>query len=121
MTEPPLELVTLTERETIVARGHRKVVWFVQVHRSWEPAGSCAGGTRSEVTPGPGTVWEREIELRVPRDTVLLRVDSQPRLGPPRDALEYLQRETRRAERHVRRTLFRVGPRGVLTRLEPSS
>lgn len=106
--------VEVTERETVVARGHQRTSWLVRDGRRWGPVGSAPGASVTLHDPPPGTVWERSIELRVAPGTLLMRLESRPAPARRRDPLEHLQRETRLPPRVVQRRIFAVDRRGAL-------
>jgi hypothetical protein len=112
------ESIILSESETVVPRGHRKVVWFVDDDERWRPVATHPSADVEEEEPAAATVWARRVLLRLPLGTNLMRVDSRPAEHPPRDVLEYLQRETRLAERQVLRTYYSVGWGGTLKSVE---
>ena len=114
-TEP----VELFESETILERGHRTLLWLVRRNDEWTSATEWPGAVVESLAPGPGTVWERRIEIRLPRGTVLQRVESRPAPVRRRDPLDYLAREARRAARRVKRSRFRVGRDGDLVPERP--
>jgi hypothetical protein len=115
------EVVEVRSLERVVEHGHAKVAWLVRQHDAWVAAGEVAGAEVQQLDPGPGTVWEVQTTLRLPKGTLLMRVESRPAAAIARDPLEYLARETRQAARRVQRTYHRVGHRGVLERVSSSS
>ncbi len=109
-----LVTVEVTERETVVARGHQRTSWLVRDGRRWSPAGGAPGASVTLRDAPPGTVWERSIELRVAPGTLLLRLESRPAPARRRDPLEHLQREARLPPLVVQRRIFAVDRRGAL-------
>jgi hypothetical protein len=114
---PPVVGVELLEEETVVDRGTRRVTWFVKRADVWEHASRWPAVASAELDAGPGTVWRRQLVLQLPTQTELMRVETRPAPPRRRDAFEYLRAEVRNAPRQVRRTYYRVAPRGALTRL----
>jgi len=106
----------LTETETVVERGHRRVVWFIQDGNRWSPAAKWPGVSIADEQPGPGTIWVRHLEVRLAVGQLLLRVESRPAARRTREVLDFLRRETRLAERDTKRTRYRVARRGELER-----
>lgn len=100
----------------MVERGHARVVWFVRQGDSWLAAAQHPDAEVEELDAGPGTVWERRVELRLARGARLMRVESRPAPDASRDAMDYLTRAPRLAERRVLRQYYQVGPRGALER-----
>ena len=117
---PPLgqrvERVVLTESETIVERGHRRVVWFIQDGHRWSPAARWPGVSILDENPGPGTIWVRHLEVNLAPGHLLLRVESRPAARRTREVLDFLRRETRLAERETKRTRYRVARGGKMLR-----
>jgi hypothetical protein len=116
-SEKASEQVRLHESETVVERGHRKVIWFIRGERRWQPATGWPGAVIDQEEPGPGTVWARNVGVRLDVGRMVMRVDSRPATHAARDVLDYLRRETRLAERATQRSYYRVAIRGELERL----
>jgi hypothetical protein len=114
---PPRVCIELVEEEVVVEHGTRRVVWFVRHADAWEHASAWPGTVTTQRDAGPGTVWERVLELEVPIGTPLMRVETRPAPAPPRNALDYLRQEQRVAARHVRRAYFRADAHGRLARV----
>jgi hypothetical protein len=112
-----LENVELLEEEHIVARGTRTVVWLVRVHDAWVPAGQISGAVATRLAAPAGCVFRRRIELTLPRETRVLRVESRPKLER-RTPLDYLSRD-RASGKAQQKTEFRVGRTGTLVRAAP--
>jgi len=106
-----LVTIEVVDGEYVAVRGARERVWFVRVNQGWVAAIEQATEI-IQVDPGPGTVWERRLVLELPRDSVLLEVESAPR-PVVRTPLEYLTKGPQTARR-VRRREFRVGARGLV-------
>ena len=104
----------LLEAETVVARGHDRCRWLIRFNDAWIAVTDWPGAQTEYLEPGPGTVWERRVELTVPEGTILQQVASRPAPQPCADPLDYLTRQTRRTSRAVVRTFFRVGEGGRL-------
>jgi hypothetical protein len=109
-----LESIELNDGEVVVARGTRAISWWVRKGEGWVNARGWPGAKVEQLDAGPGTVWQCRLELELPLGTVLMRVESHPVPLSRKDPFEYLERETRRARRKVRRTYFKVGRRGAL-------
>jgi len=107
--------VELFESESIVARGRKRVSWVVRYNDAWVSAAEYPGATSESLSPGPGTVWERRVELDLPVGTRVCRIESAPSPEPARDALDYLTREQLRPRRRSRRSELVVGTRGELS------
>ncbi|HLV67339.1 MAG TPA: hypothetical protein VKY73_16065 [Polyangiaceae bacterium] len=117
-SEAPLERVELVEGEHIVARGSVEVAWLVAVRDGWLPAARAPGARVQTLPSGPGTVWQRVVELELPRGTRLVRVESRPR-SVQRTPLEHLQRGAGPARRVLRRS-YQVGKGGAVRPQEPT-
>lgn len=110
--------VELVESEVVRGRGAVTTLWFFRKGESWAPVSEHPSATVEALDPGPGTVWERRVTLRLAEGSRLLRHDGRPAKAVPRDALDYLEGGPRRAARRARREEFRVGRRGRLARVE---
>ncbi|MEB2310402.1 MAG: hypothetical protein OZ921_01285 [Sorangiineae bacterium] len=119
MTERRTEEVELTSSESVGERGTTRLTWRVRVGDGWVGAADYPGVTIERLAAGPGTIWEIRLVLELPTGTLLMRVDSRP--GEPQrgDVLDFLARAPRLPPRRVRRTLYRVGPRGALVAAQP--
>jgi hypothetical protein len=107
-------LVELFESERIASRGRRTVTHRIREHDAWVHAAEYPGARVEQLSPGPGTVWERRIEVELEPGTRVLRQESAPLPEPPRDALDYLVRERGRPRRARRERELVVGRRGEL-------
>ena len=116
MSERPL--VEVLESETIVAGGTQKINWKLLKERVWISVSDTPGAVVETLDAGPGTVWERRIEMRLELGTELERTVSRP--IPPRrqSALDYLEKDTRGSGRRVSRARYRVTARGRLERID---
>lgn len=106
--------VHLIDEATVVQRGERLRVWFLELGDTWVRAKDHPSAQLDEVDaerrdPGcpPGTIWRRTIELVLPADTPLLSRVTTP-LVERLDAMEYLTKERRGMRRHIEETWFRV-------------
>jgi hypothetical protein len=108
----PLETIELVDEEHVVPRGSAETIWFVDLGARWVAAAQTPGARVFSVDPGPGTVWERRVELQLPRGTRLLRVRSSPNFLT-RTPLEHLERGAG-SGRRIQRSWLRVGPGGRL-------
>jgi hypothetical protein len=106
--------VELFEAEVVAGRGSRKTTWLVAQNDGWIPVDRHPRATIESLTSGPGTVWERRIEVPLAPGTRLVRIESEPLPEPPRDALSHLTRGRRAPSRKSRKTELVVGPRGEL-------
>jgi hypothetical protein len=102
----------------VVERGRRTLLWRIEWRDGWRRAEDWPNAELEHVDPGPGTVWERRIRIRVPRGTRLERVISRPGKPVRRDAWDYLAREVRGPARAVTRTRFEVAAHGELVAVE---
>jgi hypothetical protein len=109
-----LENVELTEEEYIVPRGTCTVVWLMRVRDAWVPVREVAGATTTRLDAGVGCVFRRLVQLTVPRDTRMLRVESRPAIQH-QSPIDYLSRGPAR-RRSQKKTEFRVGKSGELVR-----
>jgi hypothetical protein len=110
-----VELVELFESETIVERGSRMVLWRVCHNDASVSVTEWPDAQIDTLEPPAGTVWQRRILLRVPRGTILIRMESGPAPMQRLDPLDYLRRERVRAGRRTRHVTYRVGSGGQLT------
>jgi hypothetical protein len=115
MTSATPEMIALIEGEHIVERGSTETIWFVRSLERWVAAAELSGARVIRLEARPGTVWERRVELELPRGATLMRVDSSPyvRKASP---LQYLSR-TPGTSRRVRRAIFRVEAGGNLSKV----
>ena len=121
MTGPgPRVRVELFESETIVGRGRKQVTYLLRVNDAWILASEHPGAVSERLSSGPGTVWERRLELELPVGARLCRVVSSPLSEPSRDALEYLTDARRGPRRTTRRRELVVDRRGALGNAPPS-
>jgi hypothetical protein len=102
----------------VVERGRRTLLWQIEWRDGWRRVEEWPDAELETVDPGPGTVWERRIRIRVPRGTRLERVVSRPGDAARRDAWDYLAREVRGPARHLTRTRFQVSARGELVAVD---
>jgi hypothetical protein len=120
VTAPPDESVDVVDEERIVPHGTLEITWFVRKNDDWQHVSEWPGASVERLSAGAGTVWQNRTELRVPRGTRLMRVESQPRQARPQSPLDYLTRGASQLPRRVRRSYFTVGPNGALkVALEP--
>ena len=112
----PLELVELIDEERIVERGTGQVNWFVRWNDGWVHVTKWPGALSQRLDAGAGTVWQSRTELKVPRGTHLMRVESRPSSYAREDPLDYLTRGAPTKSRRTRRTYYVVGRNGLLVR-----
>lgn len=117
---PPNRLVKICLHEgvRVEGAGHVKTTWTIKQGEEWILASQYPGAQTEMMDAGPGTVWERYLELEVPVGALVVRTNSAPGQGPRRDVLSYLTRETREVARRVVRQFYRVAPNGDLTRTQ---
>ncbi|HEY4106545.1 MAG TPA: hypothetical protein VGM44_21740 [Polyangiaceae bacterium] len=111
---PPLELVDVIDEERIAPRGTAQVNWFVRLNDSWVHVSEWPGALSERLDAGVGTVWQSRTELRVPRGTHLMRVESRPNPYAREQPLDYLTRGAPSKSRKTRRNYYRVGRAGEL-------
>jgi len=111
---PPLELVEVIDEERIVERGTGQVNWFVRFNDDWVHVSAWPGALSERLDAGAGTVWQSRTELRVPRGTYFMRVESRPTSYAREDPLDYLTRGTPSKSRKTRRNYYTVGRAGEL-------
>jgi hypothetical protein len=106
--------VHLIDEATVVERGERLRVWFLELKDGWVRAKDHPAAELEEVSAErrdqacpPGTIWRRTIELVLPAETLLLSRVTTPLLEHF-DAMEYLTKERRAMRRHVEETWFIV-------------
>lgn len=114
---PPTREVEIVEGERVEGRGRVQVRWFVHHRGAWRPAAAWPSVERELLSPGPGTVWEARLRLRLPVGARLAREELRPR-ADPRDALAHLDRATRSPARKLSRTEHVVGADGRLGRVD---
>jgi hypothetical protein len=106
--------IELFESEVVIARGTRRTSWRVRVADAWISVNEHPTARVENVEAGPGTVWERRVELDLESGTRLERVEASPAPERAEEPLSYLkQARPRRAWRSQKRE-YRVGPRGEL-------
>lgn len=110
----PLELVEVIDEERIVERGTGQVNWFVRLNDAWVHVAKWPGALSERLDAGAGTVWQSRTELKVPRGTHLMRVESRPNAYAREDPLDYLTRGAPTKSRRTRRTYYVVGRNGLL-------
>lgn len=118
MTSPAVERVSVADHERIVPHGAARATWFVRKGEAWVKAAEWEGVSSTRRDAGPGTVWERTLDLELPIGTELMRVETRPRAVPVRDPLSYLTSETKRPPRATRRTYYRVERGGRLRSMD---
>lgn len=114
--------VHVTDDATVVGRGQRIRVWFVRHNDGWVRAKDHPDALLEEVRADqrdascpPGTVWQRSIELALPRGCLLVCRVSSP-LIEEMGALDYLMKERRGMRRRVEETFFTVSGNYRLTK-----
>ncbi|NLE88562.1 MAG: hypothetical protein GX607_19460 [Myxococcales bacterium] len=113
--------VHVSDEASVVARGERVRVWWVQLNDGWVRAAEhpeatieTASSERGDEGCPPGTIWIRHVELQLPAGTLLRCHLSQP--SPERlEPIEYLRRGQLGVARARRETLFRVAGNYRLT------
>lgn len=114
----------LIDEATIVDRGERVRVWFVPLGDTWIRAESHPTAQSDEVRSSldasacpPGTVWQRVVELTLPKGTPLLSRVTSP-LTETFDPIDYLVKERRGVRRKVDETWFCVSGNYRLTKTQ---
>lgn len=125
MDVPHRYRVRVTDEATVVERGERVRVWFLQLSDEWVRAcdhpeadtEEARSETRDARCP-PGTIWQRHVELKLTPGTLLLSRVTRP-LIERLDTLEYLTKERRGTRRHVEEIWFEVVGNYRLKKAEP--
>ncbi|MEY4547712.1 MAG: hypothetical protein RL685_3907 [Pseudomonadota bacterium] len=113
--------IELQNLEAVVDGGVRRVSWHVAEDERWLAAAGYPGA-RVEFAEGrPGVVWRRRVQLCLPTGSRLMRVESRPQRGGPKDPLAYLWRAPKSSSEQVVRSYFRVGGAGQLERSAPEA
>ncbi|MEZ4225456.1 MAG: hypothetical protein R3B13_31175 [Polyangiaceae bacterium] len=105
--------VEVEEHGVIRGRGVQTVTWLVKRGDLWCKAAEYPDAVVSQLDAGPGSIWQRRIELTLAVGTPLERVVAHPKADEPRDVLAHLERGRRQA-RVLTRTRYEVGPRGQI-------
>jgi hypothetical protein len=80
----------------------------------WVHVSAWSGALSERLDAGAGTVWQSRTELKLPRGTYLMRVESRPNPYARESPLDYLTRGAPSKSRKTRRSYFRVGRAGEL-------
>ena len=112
---PPLEIVEVIDEERIVPRGTGQVNWFVRLNDGWVHVSQWPAARSERLDAGAGTVWQSRTELRVPRGTYFMRVESAPSSYAREDPLDYLTRGAPSKNRKTRRSYYLCGRGGALS------
>lgn len=115
MNRPPATYrVHLVDEATVVERGERVRVWFLEWGDTWvrakdHPAAELeeARADRRDQSCPPGTIWRRTIELVLPAGCSLFSRVTTP-LVETFDTMTYLTKERHTMRRHVSETWFTV-------------
>jgi hypothetical protein len=108
------EVVEVVEGEHVVERGTSEITWFVRQNDGWVHVSEIPGVEIARLDASPGTVWQSQVTLALPRGTRLMRVESRPSPGRRREVFEHLSSASKSAPRRVQRRYFRVGRAGSL-------
>jgi len=119
-TSSPGIVVELIESESVVAQGSSVVTYRIRSATGWIAAMDWPKATVEHREPGPGTVWQRQISVRLVPGTLLERIVSQPRRQGRADTLDYLFGSRPLGQRRVVRTALRLSDSGRLV-TEPQS
>jgi hypothetical protein len=111
---PPQEVVEVVDEERIVERGTGQVNWFVRLNDGWVHVSAWPGAVSERLDAGAGTVWQSRTQLKVPRGTRLMRVESRPNAYTREEPLDYLTRGAPSKSRRTRRNYYAVGRSGAL-------
>jgi hypothetical protein len=114
MADERLVGIELFEEEFVVARGTAEVHWFVRQNDTWIHCTSYPGARSEKLDAGPGTVYRTRVDLDVPTETRLMRVESRPGRPAQKSAVEHLLRAQTNVARKTRRSYYSVGARGKL-------
>ena len=106
--------IELFEEEFVVARGTGEVHWFVRQNDAWLHCSSYPGARCTRLDAPAGTVYRTRVELEVPAQTRLMRVESRPGRPARKTTLEHLMRPATNTPRETRRSYYAVGARGDL-------
>jgi hypothetical protein len=111
---PPEELVDVIDEERIVERGTAQVNWFVRLNDGWVHVSAWPGALSERLDAGAGMVWQSRTQLRVPRGTYFMRVESRPSRYAREEPLDYLTRGAPSKSRQTRRNYYLAGRAGEL-------
>ncbi len=109
--------VELREHGVVRGRGEQTLTWWVKDRDLWRRVTEMPGATLTSEDPGPGTIWQRRIELSLSVGTALERVVAEPKPDASRDVLMHLE-QGKKAGRTVQRTRYRVNARGGLAHID---
>jgi hypothetical protein len=115
---PPQEVVEVVDEERIVERGTGQVNWFVRLNDGWVHVSAWPGALSERLDAAAGVVWQSRTQLRVPRGTQFMRVESRPTPYAREDPLDYLTRGAPSKSRKTRRNYYAAGRGGELYRIE---
>ena len=106
--------IELFEEEYVVPRGTAEVHWFVRFNDAWIHCASYPGAAATRLESGAHVVYRTRVDLEVPLETRLMRVESRPKLMARRSTLEHLMKPKHSIERQTFRTYYRVARGGRL-------
>jgi hypothetical protein len=112
--------VELVDSEVIAGRGRRRTLHLVRLNDAWVPAAEHPNAKIERLDTGPGTVWQRRIELELRPGTRVRKLVSEPMPEPRRDALAHLVSARKGPRRKKREIELEVGRGGELVRAERS-
>jgi hypothetical protein len=114
MGDAGLLVIELFEEEFVVARGTAEVHWFVRENDAWTHCASYPSARSERLDAPAGTVYRTRVELDLPPETRLMRVESRPARPAHKSAVEHLLQPHTNVPRNTRRSYYQVGPRGNL-------
>jgi hypothetical protein len=109
--------VELQISEVVTRGGVRRVTWLLDKEDEWISVAKLPGVELERGDRGPGMVWLCRVRLQLPLGARLMRVESQPQRGEPKDPLAYFWSARSSAQKRVDRSYFQVGDQGRLIRI----
>lgn len=105
----------LIDEATVVDRGERLRVWFLRQKDTWvraadhpEASVDLSSAETSHAPCPPGTIWQRTVELLLPRHSLLLCRVTRPHIQESWSPIDYLKRGQWGTQRHITETYHRV-------------
>jgi hypothetical protein len=89
-SQPRLFAVELLESEKVVPYGVARQSWSVSIAGRWLSAHGVPGASVKQLPNGPGSVWERIVELKLPAGTRLELKRETPRPRSTKDTFRVL-------------------------------
>jgi hypothetical protein len=116
VSDPNTVVAEVTESESVVSRGTRRITWLVYNGSVWVHLSTLASCVASDLPGEPGVVWARLLRFEAAPGTRLVRVQEDPAHRQRLSPLGYLTREVRSGRRDTHRTHYRVSRNGTLLR-----